>query len=92
MKKTRPMSKQPNNEILNFLKIDERILKDMFGLSFRDEKLEEEYLNNYLQLNLTLKNLINICYISNLFNVLISGIFTSIILIFIVQIIFSIFY
>jgi len=83
------MSKQSDNEILNILKIDEKILKNINGLSFRDKRIEEEYLNYYMKLNIMLKYFIYFCYLLNHAYKLIQRNFKNILWIFIVQFIFS---
>ncbi len=85
------MSKQSDNEIRNTLKNDENILKNIFGSSFRDKKIELEILK-HMNSNIMLKNLINICYLITFAYKLIKGIFINIQLIFILQIILFIVY
>ncbi len=92
VKQPKEMDKQSDDEILNILKIDEKIQKNIYGISFRDKKIEEEYLKYYIKLNIMLKNFINFCFIINLADRLMKGIFTDILWIFIVQIILSITY
>jgi len=83
------MDKKSDNEILNILKIDEKILKNICGLSFRDKKLEEDYLNYNIKLNIILKSFIYLLYLFDLASLLIKGISTNVLWISIVQIIFT---
>jgi len=79
----------PQNHIMSILKINDKIKRNLFGLSFKDDKIEQEYLETEMRINLTLKIILHLSYLVNFTIKIIQGKFRSIMYTNIIQAIFT---
>jgi len=82
---------KPEKKILSILKINEQIKRNIFGLSFKDEIIEKEYIETEIKMNLIIKLILHFIYCYNYITIIITAKFRVYIYTTIIQAILSFF-
>jgi len=82
---------KPQNKIQSILKINEKIKRNIFGLSFKDKLIEKEYIKTEIKMNLKIKLILHLSYLFNFVTKIEQGKFRIYIFTTIIQGIFAFF-
>lgn len=82
---------KPQNKIMSILKINEQIKHNIFGLSFKDEIIEKEYIETEIRTNFIIKLILHFTYLYNFISKIILGKFRTYLYTTIIQAIFAFF-
>jgi len=79
----------PQNKIMRILDINEKIKRNIFSISFKDQKIEKEYIETEIKINIKIKLILHLSYILNFVIKIANGRFRSIMYTTIIQAMFA---
>lgn len=79
------------NQMMDILKINESIKSNIFNISFKDEKIENEYLETEIKMNLKIKIILHLSYLFNFGVKVINGRYRNLLYAMIIQAFFAFF-
>lgn len=79
----------PQNKIMSILNINENIKRNIFSISFKDEKIEKEYIETELNVNIKVKLIQHFSYLLNFGIKVVNGRFRSILYTTVIEAIFT---